>query len=174
MLGEAFRRRGYAVQENRYAGADGGIDLVLTRDGGTYLVQAKQWRGAKVGVKVVREMLGLVTAHRAAGTIIVTSGVFTQEAQRFAVSQPIDLVAGGELAAMVRSVQKDGFVAREVTHRSNDHRAAPARMVADARACPLCGGNLILRTAKRGFRAGESFWGCTNFPRCKHTEQKEA
>lgn len=33
--------------------------------------------------------------------------------------------------------------------------------------CPDCDGRLILRTNKRN---GEQFWGCTNFPRCKHTQ----
>ena len=173
LLGEAFRRRGYAVQENRHAGPDGGIDLVLTRNGDTYLVQAKQWRNAKVGVQVVREMLGVVTAQRAAGAIIVTSGMFTQEAQRFADGQPIDLIAGGQLAKMVRSAQKAGSIPRKVTRRPPEDFAAPAVENASPRACPLCGGQLVLRTAKRGPQAGWQFWGCANFPRCKHTERYE-
>ncbi len=33
--------------------------------------------------------------------------------------------------------------------------------------CPACGAEMILRTAKRGAHAGEQFWGCTNYPRCR-------
>lgn len=33
--------------------------------------------------------------------------------------------------------------------------------------CPRCGGKLILRTAKKGANAGNQFWGCENFPRCR-------
>ena len=32
--------------------------------------------------------------------------------------------------------------------------------------CPECGGFLIRRKGKYG-----KFYGCTNYPKCKHTEQ---
>jgi hypothetical protein len=35
--------------------------------------------------------------------------------------------------------------------------------------CPSCRGAMIRRMAKRGEKAGEEFWGCSNFPRCKGT-----
>lgn len=34
--------------------------------------------------------------------------------------------------------------------------------------CPKCGGNLVLRTASRGVNAGNKFWGCENFPKCRY------
>ena len=33
--------------------------------------------------------------------------------------------------------------------------------------CPKCGGNMILRQAKAGANAGNHFWGCANYPRCR-------
>jgi restriction system protein len=65
LVGEAYRRRGYTVKENAGAGPDGGIDLVLNKNGNTFLVQCKQWRSCKIGVKVVREMYGLMAAKQA-------------------------------------------------------------------------------------------------------------
>jgi hypothetical protein len=35
--------------------------------------------------------------------------------------------------------------------------------------CPYCGGNLVLRTARRGPNEGGQFWGCKNYPSCKYT-----
>lgn len=35
--------------------------------------------------------------------------------------------------------------------------------------CPRCGGKLVLRTASKGANAGNQFWGCTNFPKCRFT-----
>ncbi len=32
--------------------------------------------------------------------------------------------------------------------------------------CPRCSEPMVLRTAQAGSRAGESFWGCSNFPGC--------
>lgn len=36
--------------------------------------------------------------------------------------------------------------------------------------CPKCGGNLVMRQAKKGIYAGSSFYGCSNYPRCKYIE----
>lgn len=34
--------------------------------------------------------------------------------------------------------------------------------------CPKCGGELILRVAKRGDNAGKKFYGCKNYPKCRY------
>ncbi len=34
--------------------------------------------------------------------------------------------------------------------------------------CPRCGGRLVLRTARRGAYAGNSFYGCSNYPHCRY------
>lgn len=34
--------------------------------------------------------------------------------------------------------------------------------------CPWCGGKLVLREAKQGKYKGNSFYGCSNYPRCKY------
>jgi predicted RNA-binding Zn-ribbon protein involved in translation (DUF1610 family) len=39
-----------------------------------------------------------------------------------------------------------------------------------ARICPRCGKELILRTAKKGENAGNQFYGCSNFPKCRYIE----
>jgi restriction system protein len=59
-VGEAFRRQGYTVEETSLGGADGGIDLILRKDGRRTLVQCKQWKRQRVGVNIVREMAGLL------------------------------------------------------------------------------------------------------------------
>jgi restriction system protein len=33
--------------------------------------------------------------------------------------------------------------------------------------CPACGAEMILRTAKRGANAGNQFWGCSTYPKCR-------
>jgi hypothetical protein len=35
--------------------------------------------------------------------------------------------------------------------------------------CPRCGKEMVLRTARRGPRAGNQFWGCSGYPQCKAT-----
>ncbi len=164
LVGEAYRRQGYTVLENEGAGPDGGVDLWLRKDGNQYLVQCKQWKTLKVGVKVVREMYGLVTAHKASGSIIITSGLFTQEAKAFARDKPLDLVEGQQLVAMIDLVKNSPApnterVVSPGELSQNEAQAAPI--------CPACSATMILRTAKKGAAAGQQFWGCSNYPRCK-------
>lgn len=37
--------------------------------------------------------------------------------------------------------------------------------------CPWCGGELVVRTAKRGNNHGNQFYGCGNFPKCRFTKE---
>lgn len=153
LLSEAFRRQGYAVQENHRGGADGGVDLVLTKDGAVTLVQCKQWKTSSVGVTVVRELYGVVTAEGAAQGLVVCSGSYTRDAVEFANKVGIRLFDGVELSALIASVQESAkFV------------AAPA-----APACPLCGSGMVQRMARKGKDVGKRFWGCATYPKCKGT-----
>jgi hypothetical protein len=34
-------------------------------------------------------------------------------------------------------------------------------------ACPQCGSAMVLRTARRGGKVGNQFWGCSQYPACK-------
>ena len=40
----------------------------------------------------------------------------------------------------------------------------------EAPRCPVCGGLLVVRMAKKGANAGNSFYGCSNFPKCRYTK----
>ena len=37
--------------------------------------------------------------------------------------------------------------------------------------CDRCGSEMILRMAKKGLFAGSSFYGCSNYPKCRATER---
>jgi len=39
---------------------------------------------------------------------------------------------------------------------------------AEQKICPRCGSPLVLRTTKKGDRAGQQFWGCSAFPKCRY------
>lgn len=153
LLGEAYRRQGYNVEETLGCGADGGVDLVLGRDRGITLVQCKRWKGTPVPVQTVRELFGVMT-HRAANAAkLVATTRFTPEAVDFAKGKPIELVDGEGLLMLLCGVQKSGMIT-----------AAPPSEIADnPPACPKCGSEMVMREAKRGRNAGSSFWGCTRY-----------
>jgi restriction system protein len=155
LVGEAFRRKGYAVTETGGGGADGGIDLALKKEGETFLVQCKQWKAYKVSVNTVRELYGVMAAEGATGGFVVTSGVFTDEAQAFVVGRNIELMDGAALHALIRGVRVSGEAASAVP--------------ASSPACPLCQSTMVKRTARRGANSGNTFWGCSQYPDCKGT-----
>jgi four helix bundle suffix protein len=39
--------------------------------------------------------------------------------------------------------------------------------------CPACGKGMVLRTARKGARAGSRFWGCAGYPECLGTRPAE-
>jgi restriction system protein len=106
LVGEAFRRWGYRIEETGLGGADGGVDLRLRKHGQLTLVQCKHWQSRSVGAPYVREMLGLMVHHQAHAIAIVTSGTFTRQAWAFAKGKPIELIDGHKLAKMIQAVQR--------------------------------------------------------------------
>lgn len=171
LVGEGFRLQGYQVLETGGGGADGGVDLVLSKPGKNgsekFLVQCKQWRAFKVGVDVVRELYGVMAARGATGGFVVTSGRFTTEAVSFASGRNVTLVDGPKLHGLLRQGKAgaDRTPARPATAPAMQPSAAPMQ----ASSCPLCAKPMVHRTAKRGANAGGAFWGCTGYPACRGT-----
>ena len=154
LVGEAYRRRGYAVAETGGGGADGGVDLVLSKGGERLLVQCKHWKAWKVSVKIVRELFGVVSAEGANGGILISSGTYTQEAKEFARANGIELVDGDQLMRLISEVQRIPKVVASAE---------------DGVLCPVCGARMVLRTARKGAKAGSQFWGCSSYPGCRGT-----
>jgi restriction system protein len=163
MIGEWFRRQGYAITEVGGAGPDGGIDLVLNKNGEKFLVQCKQWRSMKVGVGVVRELYGVMAAERVAGGYVVTSGTFTEDAKKFAQGRNVELLDGAALIHALRAKSK------QQPSSPAAPKVEPETQPAITSPCPTCGSTMLRRVAKRGTNAGQAFLGCVGYPGCKTT-----
>lgn len=167
-VGEAFRRQGYSVERTGDPAGDGGVDLVLHKDGMATFVQCKHWKAWKVGVKPIRELLGVVSAQGAQAAVMVTSGRFTAEAETFAKANRIRLIDGDALATLVKSVQ--ATEGRVPAAAATGVPASPIEAVTPSSPlCPQCGGEMAMRTARRGSGTGQQFWGCQSYPRCRGT-----
>jgi len=160
LVGEAFRRQGYTVEETGQGRADGGIDLLLRKEGKLTLVQCKRWKTQRVDVKVVREMFGLLAHHQASAVKIIAVGTYTADAQRFAAGKPIELITGEALFELIRSVQTNPANPTPQTCESPMRETTPP--------CPKCGKEMHLRANRR---TNERFWGCTSYPSCRGTRQ---
>lgn len=157
-VGEYYRRKGYSVTLRGGVGADGGVDLVIARDGERLLVQCKHWKVLRIGPQPLRELWCLVDHEKAAGAVFVTSKDFTVEARAFAKGKRLELVDGKQLAAMVAAIKSGASRTEPVRPPAESHTAVQT--------CPACGAAMVVRTAQRGSRTGERFLGCSTYPRC--------
>ncbi len=163
LVAEFFKRRGYVVKLTGGDGPDGGVDVVLSKGNDKYLVQCKQWKAYKVGVQIVRELYGVMSATGAAGGFVITAGEFTPDAIAFAKGLNINLFNGARLQQMIRDNDKAAALELVQAQAEIDVPVIPR--------CPKCGESLVLRTAQKGPNAGQQFWGCRRFPQCRGTSQ---
>jgi len=108
LVGEAYRRQGYAVKEMLGGGTDEGVDLILTRNGETTLVQCKRWRGLPVPVGIARLLYGVLMDRKAAAAKLVATSQFTPEAIGFAKGRPIELIDAEALLELLAHVRSSG------------------------------------------------------------------
>jgi HJR/Mrr/RecB family endonuclease len=159
LVGEIFRRRGYAVEISGGLGADGGKDLTLRKAGETVLVQCKHWSEWKVSQPSLREFFGNVIEEGASSGIFVTSGSYTRDARAFAEGKPIRLLGRAELEELVREVSEPNENLYDFI-RWIDRFVSVAHVVDPC--CPFCHGAMKLKRSVQG----KPFWSCRTFPKC--------
>jgi len=142
------------------AGPDGGVDIHLLAQGSersAVLVQCKAWSTYDVGVKAVRELLGVMTAEGVAEGVFVTTGRYTQAARDFAAGKEIVLIDGPDLLAKIQAMREQRQRLLLAIATAGDFTRPT---------CPSCGVKMARRIARA---SGDAFWGCPNFPGCRTT-----
>jgi restriction system protein len=157
LVGESFRLQGFSVLEMGGTGPDGGVDLILHKDGKRYLCQCKHWKTWAVGVGVVRELKGVIAAQEAEGGYVITGGHFTREAEVFARKCGIELIDGLSLERMILLV----------TATDGAKKAEPENGRQENPNCPRCGAAMEEKVAQRGALKGQPFWSCSTYPKCR-------
>ena len=98
-LAALYRQQGYQVRSTPVSG-DQGIDLILTKDDTTTVVQCKGQKGP-ASPAVVRELFGSLHAFEGANhAILACTGGFTQGVKDFARGKRITLISAIEMAQM--------------------------------------------------------------------------
>lgn len=146
--GQLFRELGYSAEVTGGRG-DGGIDIILKKDGKKTYAQCKKY-GYKRKVKPgeVRDFYGGIADHIAKGekSFFVTTSSFTQAAKNACRERNIEAIDGHKLLKYMKKVNVD------VSGRSI--------------VCPECDAELIEKDGPYG-----KFLGCKNYPKCRHTEK---
>jgi hypothetical protein len=155
----AYELQGYQVSRRGGANPDGGIDLVIEKDGVQTAIQCKQWKTWNVGVKAVREFLGALTDAKLQHGIFITLNGYTGDAKQLAEKHGIEIINETGLTVMLERLNLESDP--RVIDLLNDTR----------KFCPKCEREMILRTAGKGLNAGNQFWGCSGYPKCRFTMQ---
>ena len=91
-----FSSRGYRVQITGGGGADDGMDLLVSKNGKSAIVQCKRWK-KPVGVQVIREMYGIMHANHHDQVFIIALTGYTKKAHAWALGKPIRLISAESL-----------------------------------------------------------------------------
>jgi hypothetical protein len=109
LVGEVFRREGWAVEETgRQGGPDGNIDLRLRRPGEQRLVQCKRWTSRQPGVAEIREFAGTLSREHLPATagVFVTLSTFHDQARDEAMKLGLALLEGRDLIGRMEKVRQ--------------------------------------------------------------------
>jgi restriction system protein len=102
-LSTLFRRLGYGVELTSRHG-DYGADLVVTTGKRRTAVQAKRW-SKRVGVKAVQEAVASKGMYGCDSGLVVANREFTQQAQKLARANEVELWGRGVLVSKLLSVR---------------------------------------------------------------------
>jgi len=149
-----FRHLGYHPEVTKQSG-DFGADLVMKRDE-KIVVQAKRY-GYKnrVSLSAVQEVYGAKAYYRANQAWVVTNSYFTKQAKELAAACDVKLIDREDLQALIRAINP-----------TSEAKEIYENVTPEARKCPTCGKQLVVRQGKT-----DRFFGCSSFPACRHTEK---
>jgi restriction system protein len=141
-----------------HPGADG-ADITLHAEGGeaaVTLARCKAWNAYSVGIKPLHALHAQMAASGAQKGLMLTSGRFSQEARTFAAGQGIELVDGAAFLSRIIALPREKSLALLRFATEGDFLTPT---------CPACAIKMVSRQSTQG---GRKFWGCRNYPRCKH------
>ncbi len=142
------------------AGADGGVDIVITdrADNSKIFAIAQCKAYAKpVGVELVRSLWGCKDHFKAQLAIFYGLSGFTEDSKKFAEGKHLKLISGSEL---LRNL---------MAWPDTDRAVLFQRITSGDYQTPTCSRCDIKMVRRPGAKGKPDFWGCTNFPRCKQT-----
>lgn len=102
VVSEAYRRQGYTVEEAK----NSAFDFLLRKGGRATLVQCRRFKVNQAGEGPLKELAQAIEKHDAFNGIAITAGAFSDKAQAFAAGEPITLVSGTDLVALINVVER--------------------------------------------------------------------
>ncbi len=172
---DVLRGNGYTGVEVTKASGDHGVDILANKDGLKYAIQCKRY-SKPVGNKAIQEVYSGKDIYKADIAVVMSNMNFTGQAIEDAKKLRVELWGRNKIYSLQKAggVEVENYTSqsleniKELKDRiSNTRENQPLEN--EGLICPKCGGNLVLRTAKKGANAGSQFYGCSNYPNCKYT-----
>lgn len=149
---EYYRIQGFDAKTTRI-GADGGIDIVLRKDGLEKPIAVVQCKAHKsnIGIKPIRELYGVMAAEKVENGVFITTSDYTSEAKQFAKDKKILLLSGEKFIEKIHTLA-DEQKTKLLGYATKGDYITPT--------CPRCNIKMIKQTRHKD---GEEFWGCQNY-----------
>lgn len=155
-----FNQRGYTVSTKDECKQES-VDLILKMNGETTYIQYKHWREYEVDVAVLEDFDAVMEAESIPHGIIITTGLFTQDALDYSHGKHLLLINGVDLSQMIEVLATSDKDEEQEVEEVQDEMPELEPL------CPICSREMIKRTARKGKNAGNTFWGCSQFPNCR-------
>lgn len=158
-IAQMFTALGYQTRLNGGSG-DGGVDIEMTKDGRSHLVQCKKYINRKVNPHDVRDFFGAMgDSHSDGKGFFITTNIFTLQTEQWAENKPIELIDGTRLIQLVRD---SGVIGNQTRKQAVSETKSETKEL-----CPKCGSLLVKRTNRE---SGKQFLGCSRYPDCTFTK----
>ena len=150
-----FKELGYKTVVTKGSN-DFGADLIAIKNNVKIVIQAKRYKYKNnVGISAVQQIYASIPYYKANKGLIITNSLFTKNAKILASRCNIKLI---DRKGLVKLINK---VTPSITPLKIKQTVKPKE-----RKCPLCNNQLVIRHNK----SGDEFFGCSQYPNCKHTE----
>ncbi len=93
-----------------------------------------------------------------------------QQAVQFSSQQVAEIaskIETGRLARGFKTNLKHNKHVKTIVEAKRTTEAIFKKQDSNDLSCPKCGSEMMLREAKKGKNAGNKFWGCSSFPKCR-------
>ncbi|MEB0079406.1 NERD domain-containing protein [Pseudomonas sp. CCI3.2] len=128
-------------------------------------------------LKALETTLGVAPEHMHSVITFVGNSTFKTEMPvnvtegigfiRYIKSFQEPVFSEAEIHALLQTLQSGRRAPTQATHREHVQNLKRRSDPTAERQCPKCGSALVIRVRKTGTNAGQQFWGCSTFPKCR-------
>lgn len=140
MLRALYTTRGYMIEEPGEHQEDPGYDFILSRAKERILVRTRDWVEDKVTLSTLKKVWNAKRPVKANGIIIVTNGIFAEDALEWGGRQNVEMLTGKDIEAAVLaevSGGQEGKTGKSGKKEAPAHQTPTAQFPTAAPAAPV-------------------------------------